>query len=104
MGKGFVYDYLAGIEFPGADSIYFGRIPLIPLGRWLLGVAVILLITGVYLNRRRQIFLFEMVRRGGRKNWWNAQFLHFFPVGMTGSLCYAFCMKGLDLFGGFPGL
>ena len=98
MENGFVYDYLAGVEFPNSGSIYFGQIPLIPLGRWLMGLAVILFVTGVYLNRRRQIALFEMVRLGGRKSWWNAQFLNLFPVGLAGCLCYGFCMKGLDLF------
>lgn len=98
MEKGFVYDYLAGIEYPGPDSIYFGRIPLIPLGRWLLGVAVILFVAGVYLNRRRQILVLEMVRFGGRKSWWNAQFWNLFTVGTAGCFCYEFCMKGLDLF------
>lgn len=98
MEKGFVYDYLAGIEYPGPDSIYFGRIPLIPLGRWLLGVAVILFVAGVYLNRRRQILVLEMVRFGGRKSWWNAQFWNLFAVGTAGCFCYEFCMKGLDFF------
>lgn len=98
MENGFVYDYLAGVEFPSSGSIYFGQIPLIPLGRWLMGLAVILFISGVYLSRRRQIALFEMVRLGGRKSWWNAQFRNLFPVGMAGCLCYGCCMKGLDFF------
>ena len=98
MEKGFVYDYLAGIEFPGFRSIYFGRIPLILLGRWLMGVAVILFIAGIYLNRRRQILLFEMVRFGGRKRWWNAQFWDLFPAAAAGCFGYAFCMMGLDFF------
>ena len=89
MEKGFVYDYLAGIEFPGFGSIYFGRIPLIPLGRWLMGVAVIFFIAGIYLNRRRQILLFEMVRFGGRKRWWNAQFWDLFPAAAAGCFGYA---------------
>lgn len=104
MEKGFVYDYLAGIEFPGLGSIYFGRIPLISLGRWLLGVAVILFVTGIYLNRRRQISLLEMVRFGGRKSWWNAQFWNLFLTGVSAGLCYEFCMKGLDLFRHSPKL
>lgn len=95
--KGFVYDYLAGIEFPGVGSIYFGRIPLISLGRWLLGVAVILFVTGIYLSRRRQIALLEMVRFGGRKSWWSAQFRELFLTGVSACFCYALCMKGLDL-------
>lgn len=98
MDKGFVYDYLAGIEYPGIDSIYFGRIPLIPLGRWLMGMAVILFVTGIYLSRRRQISVFEMVRFGGRKSWWNAKFRNLFPMGAAACFCYEFCMKGLDLF------
>ena len=98
MEKGFVYDYLAGIEFPGFGSIYFGRIPLVPLGRWLMGVAVIFFIAGIYLNRRRQILLFEMVRFGGRKRWWNAQFWDLFPAAAAGCFGYAFCMMGLDFF------
>lgn len=98
MEKGFVYDYLAGIEYPVYGSIWFGRIPLIPLGRWLMGMAVILFVTGIYLSRRRQILLFEMVRFGGRKSWWNAQFWNLFPVGVMACFCYEFCMKGLDFF------
>lgn len=98
MENGFVYDYLAGVEFPNSGSIYFGQIPLIPLGRWLMGMAVILFVSGTYLSRRRQIALLEMARLGGRKSWWNAQFWNLFPVAMAGCLCYGFCMKGLDLF------
>ena len=94
MEKGFVYDYLAGIEFPGFGSIYFGRIPLVPLGRWLMGVAVIFFIAGIYLNRRRRILLFEMVRFGGRK----PQFWDLFPAAAAGCFGYAFCMMGLDFF------
>ena len=97
MEKGFVYDYLAGVEFPGIGSIYFGRIPLIPLGRWLLGVAVILFVTGIYLSRRRQISLLEMVRFGGRRSWWSARFWNLFLTGVPACFCYAFCLKGLDL-------
>lgn len=103
MEKGFVYDYLAGVEFPGIGSIYFGRIPLIPLGRWLLGMAVILFVAGIYLNRRRQIAAFEMVRFGGRKSWWNAQFWDIFSVSAAACLCCIFCMKGLDLVLHLPG-
>ena len=98
MVEGFVYDYLAGIEFPAWGSMYSGVIPLIPLGRWLMGIAVILFITGIYLSRRRQIFLLETARLGGRKNWWNVQFWNLFLVGTAGCFCYAFCMKGLDFF------
>lgn len=103
MEKGFVYEYLAGIEFPAYGSIWYGRIPLTPLGRWLLGMAVILLITGIYLNRRRQISVLEMVRFGGRKAWWDAQFWNLFLVGAAGCFCYGFGMKGLDLLLRLPG-
>ena len=98
MVEGFVYDYLAGIEFPAWGSMYSGVIPLIPLGRWLMGIAVILFITGIYLSRRRQIFLLETARLGGRKNWWNVQFWNLFLVGTAGCFCYALCMKGLNFF------
>ncbi len=104
MEKGFLYDYLGGIEYPDAGSIYFGRIPLIPMGRWLMGVAVILFITGIYLSRRRQIFVFEMVRLGGKKSWWNTEFRDLFPAAAAGCLCYACCMKGLDFFGKYTGV
>lgn len=104
MEKGFLYDYLGGIEYPDAGSIYFGRIPLIPMGRWLMGVAVILFITGIYLSRRRQIFVFEMVRLGGKKSWWNTEFRDLFPAAAAGCLCYACCMKGLDFFGKYAGI
>lgn len=104
MGEGFVYDYLAGVEFPAWGSVYSGVVPLIPLGRWLMGIAVILFITGIYLSRRRQIFLLETARLGGRKNWWNKQFRNLFLVGMARCLCYASGMKGLDLFLHLPGV
>lgn len=97
MEKGFVYDYLAGVEFAGPESIYFGRIPLIPLGRWLMGVALVLFIAGIYLERRRQISLFEIVRFGKRGRWWNAKFLNLFPTAAAECFCYVFCLKGLDL-------
>ncbi len=63
-----------------------------------MGVAVIFIIAGIYLNRRRQILLFEMVRFGGRKRWWNAQFWDLFPAAAAGCFGYAFCMMGLDFF------
>lgn len=97
MEKGVVYDYLAGVEFAGPESIYFGRIPLVPLGRWLMGVALVLFVTGIYLERRRQISLFEIVRFGERKRWWNAKFLNLFPIAIAGCFCYGSCLKGLDL-------
>lgn len=97
MEKGFVYDYLAGVEFPGCGSIWLGMIPLIPLGRWLMGVALVLFMTGIYLERRRRIALFEIVRFGERKRWWNAKFLNLFPTAAAGCFCYGFCLKGLDL-------
>lgn len=103
MEKGFVYDYLAGIDFPVYGDFCAGVIPLIPLGKWLMGVAVILFITGIYLSRRRQISAFEMVRFGGRKRWWNAQFWNLFLTGTAACFCYAFCMKGLDLLLHVPG-
>lgn len=104
MEKGFVYDYLAGIAYPGFDSIYFGRIPLIPLGRWLLGVAVILFLTGICLSRRRQLALFELVRFGGRRRWWNAQFLKVLLSAAAGCFVYELCMKGLDGLLHIPGM
>lgn len=103
MKKGFVYDYLAGVDFPVYGDFYGGVIPMIPLGRWLMGAAVILLVTGIYLSRRRQILAFEMVRFGGRKSWWNAQFWNLFLTGAAACLCYEFCMKGLDLLLHLPG-
>ena len=63
-----------------------------------MGVAVIFFIAGIYLNRRRQILLFEMVRFGGRKRWWNAQFWDLFPAAAAGCFGYAFCMMGAAFF------
>lgn len=104
MENGFVYDYLGGIEYPGFGSVYFGRIPLVPLGRWLMGVALILFVTGVCLSCRRRVFLLELVRFGERKRWWNAQFLRMLVTGAAGCVCYGLCMKGLDLLLGAKGL
>lgn len=97
MERGFVYEYLAGVDFPVYGDFYGSVIPMIPLGRWLMGVAVILFITGICLSRRRQISVLEMVRFGGRKGWWNAQFRKLLLVGASACFCYGFCMKGMDL-------
>lgn len=103
MEKGFVYEYLAGVDFLVYGDFYGGVIPMIPLGRWLMGVAVILFITGICLSHRRQISVLEMVRFGGRKGWWNAQFRKLLLVGAAACFCYGFCMKGLDLLFHLPG-
>ena len=68
-----------------------------------MGVAVILFITGICLSRRRQISVLEMVRFGGRKGWWNAQFRKLLLVGASACFCYGFCMKGMDLLFRLPG-
>ena len=103
MERGFVYEYLAGVDFPVYGDFYGSVIPMIPLGRWLMGVAVILFIAGSCLSRRRQISVLEMVRFGGRKGWWNAQFRKLLLVGASACFCYGFCMKGMDLLFRLPG-
>ena len=103
MERGFVYEYLAGVDFPVYGDFYGSVIPMIPLGRWLMGVAVILFITGICLSRRRQISVLEMVRFGARKGWWNAQFRKLLLVGASACFCYGFCMKGMDLLFRLPG-
>ena len=103
MERGFVYEYLAGVDFPGYGDFYGSVIPMIPLGRWQMGLAVILCITGICLSRRRQISVLEMVRFGGRKGWWNAQFRKLLLVGASACFCYGFCMKGMDLLFRLPG-
>lgn len=91
MRGSMVYDFLGGIEY----SDYL-QIPLIPLGRWLLGLALILFIAGVWLGEKRSISVLEQVRYGSRRCWWNAQFWKVFLVGALGCLGYRLLMGSLD--------
>lgn len=91
MRGSMVYDFLGGIEHPG-----YMQIPLIPLGRWLLGLVFILFVAGIWLGEKRSIAVLEQVRYGSRKRWWNAQFWRTFQVGAAGCLGYGACMLGLD--------
>lgn len=99
MRGSMVYDFLGGIEYPG-----YMQIPLVPLGRWLLGLALILFIAGVWLGERRSISILEQVRYGSRKRWWNAQFWKVFLVGAAGCLCYRLFMGSLDYWFQLPRL
>lgn len=91
-GDGFLYGFLAGIDYFGFGGMH--------LAKWLAGMAFLLFGAGLLLEGKRNIMLFEMVRFGSRKRWWNARFRHLFLTGTAGCSLYAFCMMGLDgLFG-----
>ncbi len=88
---GLTYDFLAGIPYMEVREI-----PLLPLGRWLFGMAVILFSAGVWLGGRRNIATFEIVRFGSRKRWWDFRFWTLFLAAAAGCFCYEFCIRGLD--------
>lgn len=90
-GESITFSYLGGIADSG-----LGGIPLIPLGRWLLGLSVVLLAAGIFLGGKRKIALLEQVRFGSRRHWWNAQFGGLLFCGAAACLFYECVVQGAD--------
>lgn len=92
MKEGFMYDFLAGIDYFGFSGGH--------LAKWLAGIVFLLFGAGLWLEEKRKIMPFEMVRFESRKQWWNARFRDLFLKGTAGCVLYAFCMMGLDCLSG----
>ena len=60
--------------FAGVPSGYFGAIPLIPLGWWLLSIGVFLLAAGVYAERDRKLEALSLYRYKTVEGWWKRRF------------------------------
>ena len=90
-GESITFSYLGGIADSG-----LGGIPLIPLGRWLLGLSVVLFAAGIFLGGKRKIALLEQVRFGSRRHWWNAQFGGLLFCGAAACLFYECVIQGAD--------
>lgn len=70
MAGGFIDGFMAGIYANGGD-----RLPLVPLGRWLLGIAAALLFAAYRLGRERRNRTFLMIRCGSQRQWWKRHLL-----------------------------
>lgn len=90
-GESITFSFLGGIADSG-----LGGIPLIPLGRWLLGLSVVLFAAGIFLGGKRKIALLEQVRFGSRRHWWNAQFGGLLFCGAAACLFYECVIQGAD--------
>jgi hypothetical protein len=60
--------------FAGVPSDYFGAIPLIPFGWWLLSMGVFLLAVGFYGERDRKLEVLFLYRCKTVKGWWKRRF------------------------------
>lgn len=60
--------------FAGVPSDYFGAIPLIPFGWWLLSMGVFLLAAGFYGYRDRKLEVLSLYRCKTVKGWWKRRF------------------------------
>ena len=56
--------------FAGVPSDYFGSVPLIPFGWWLLPIGLFLLAAGFYAERDRKLKVLVLYRCGTVKGWW----------------------------------
>lgn len=60
--------------FAGVPSDYFGAIPLIPFGWWLLPIGLFLLAAGFYAEKDRKLKVLVLYRCGTVKSWWKRRF------------------------------
>ena len=60
--------------FAGVPSDYFGSVPLIPFGWWLLPIGLFLLAAGFYAERDRKLKVLVLYRCGTVKGWWKRRF------------------------------
>ncbi len=68
--------------FGGVPLDWYGEVPLIPFGQWLLPIGVFLLTVGIYAERSRKIRTFTVYRYGRRLYWWIKHFAAGVLVGI----------------------
>ena len=61
--------------FAGVSPDYFGGIPLIPFGQWLLPIGIFLLTVGGYAERARKAETFSLYRYERVSDWWKRHFV-----------------------------
>ena len=75
----------------------WGDIPVIPLGQWLLPIAICLLLQGLYMEKSRKINIFLEYRCGAIVCWWHRKYLLGLVRGTFISLGLIFAFIVLDI-------
>lgn len=97
MAGKMVYDFLGGLRFIAYNRVYDRyEIRLGPLGRWLLGFALVFLAVGAMMQRERQLRAFTAVRYKNKRAWWTHHFLACFSGGLLTAFLYWLILHLLD--------
>lgn len=93
MGTNIFLKFFGGISIE--DS--WGEIPLIPLGQWLLPIAVCLLLQGFYIERNHKIEIFTKYRCGTIVRWWRINYVKGLIRGTVISIGLMLAVMLLDM-------
>lgn len=83
--------------FAGVPSDYFGAIPLIPFGWWLLPIGLFLLAAGFYAERDRKLKVLSLYRYGTVKSWWKRLFGKGLLYGVKTALLFLLIVLNWDI-------
>lgn len=83
--------------FAGVPSDYFGAIPLIPFGWWLLSMGVFLLAVGFYGERDRKLEALSLYRYKTVKGWWKRRFGKWLLYGIKTAVLFLLLVLSWDI-------
>lgn len=83
--------------FAGVSSDYFGAIPLLPFGWWLLSIGVFLLAVGFYAERDKKLEVLSLYRYKTVKGWWKRRFGKGLLSGIKTSVLFFLMVLNWDI-------